>query len=87
MCQQFAGSVQKPVAFYSAINSDFRIKYTSRNYVLYLAVRTNKINWHGCIATDVDGSIGINFEILSFLSVYIVKALHTSVWSLVDNEV
>ena len=32
------------------------------------------INWHGCIATDVDGSIDVHSEILSFLSVYIGKA-------------
>jgi len=37
------------------------------------------INWHGCIATDMDGSIGVHSEIFSFLSVYIVKDLHTSV--------
>ena len=43
------------------------------------------INWHGCIATDVDGSIGIHSETLSFLSVYIFEDLHTCVWIRTDT--
>ena len=35
-------------------------------------------NWHGCIATDVDGLIVVNSTIPSFPSVYIVGDLHTS---------
>jgi len=37
------------------------------------------INWHGCIATDVDGSIVVNSAILPFLSVYITNTFYTSV--------
>jgi hypothetical protein len=48
-------------------------------HVLCFKDRTNKINWHGCIATDVYGLIVVNFEIFSFLTVFIIKDLHTSV--------